>query len=172
MCKSAQTDKIRSPLKAIRVFCIECQGDSFHAVVECRDTACQFYAYRKGAPPARQPHKPMKAIKTHCFDNCQAGTGYQEVLHCRGDTAFAGSCPVFPFRLGVNPNVTPATREKRRQRALLRDPLGIQSGKDAQHQSRVSPPESTKMDQAIVYPGLHEPNEKIARKCALEVSYE
>ena len=108
----------RSPLKAIRAFCVECQGDSFQAVSECKDTACPFYAYRSGdALPAGQ-HKPMSAIKAYCFGNCLPGASREAIADCQGNKAYAGPCPVFPFRLGKNPNISEETREKARQREL------------------------------------------------------
>ena len=108
----------RSPLKAVRTFCVECQGDSFPAVTECRDLACPFYAYRHGTPPEGQPHKPLRGIKTYCSNFCLPDGGRDAVLACQGDKALSGPCPVFPFRLGVNPNISAETREKARQREL------------------------------------------------------
>lgn len=40
----------RSPSKAIRIFCIECRGESFQGVTECADTACPFYPYWQEKP--------------------------------------------------------------------------------------------------------------------------
>ena len=107
-----------SPLKAIRSFCVACQGESPIAVTECTDLHCPFHPYRHGTPPKGKRHQPMKAVKLYCLDNCQAGAGREEVAICQGDTALLGPCLVFPFRLGVNPNISEATREKARQREL------------------------------------------------------
>ena len=146
----APRKKNRSPLQAIRAFCLECEGDSPANVKDCLNPACPFYAYRLGTPPAGQSHQPMKAIKTYCFDQCQAGSGREEVLTCQGDKAALGPCPVFPFRLGVNPNISAATRERRRQAALLHDPLGIQKGKTSQTHGGFKAPESTETTQPIL----------------------
>jgi hypothetical protein len=43
----------RSPLAAIRAFCVECQGGSFQGVAECADRLCPFM--RTGAA---SPWKP------------------------------------------------------------------------------------------------------------------
>ena len=62
------TSRRRSPLRSIRAFCIECQGDLSNArryVRECKDIACYFYPYRLGIPPEGQPHQPLSAIKTY-----------------------------------------------------------------------------------------------------------
>ena len=146
--------KMPSPLRVIRTFCLECQGDMTNAryVKECKDTACPLYAYRYGTLPV--PHRPLSAIKAYCYDYCQGGAGHAEVLHCQGDKAFGGPCPVFPFRLGVNPNISKATREKRRQAALLHDPLGLQKEKLSQIHVVSDAPEAPKTPQPILPPGV------------------
>ena len=40
--------KRRSPLKAIRQYCIECAGDSMPEVRQCHLTDCPLYGYRMG----------------------------------------------------------------------------------------------------------------------------
>ena len=140
----------RSPLKAIRAFCVECQGDSFQAVAECRDLACPFYAYRNGTPPDGQPHKPLVAIKTYCSIYCLPDGGRDAVLTCQGDKAYAGPCPVFPFRLGVNPNISAETREKARQAALKRAVKGQFGFSKSTVHVPSEAPESTEMGRAIL----------------------
>ena len=102
-----------SALEAIRRFCVQCEGDSPTSVTECLYKACPFYAYRLGVALPAGKHRPLKAIRTFCLEECQAGSQCQ-VEGCQGDTAAAGPCPAFPFRLGKSPNVTTETREKRR----------------------------------------------------------
>jgi hypothetical protein len=133
----------RSPLEAIRVFCIECQGGSFQGVIECADTACAFYPYRHGTALEKGRHSPVKACKAYCSENCLAGAGYEAVKDCGGDTALLGPCPVFPFRMGTNPNISAESRAKARQRALETDPLGLRSAKKIQAHSAFDAPEST-----------------------------
>ena len=89
----------RSSLQAIRLFCAECQGDSAQGVAECRDTVCALHPYRHGVGLDTEEHEPLAAIRTFCI-MC---TGY-DVFDCKGDQAEAGPCPVFPFRLGINPS--------------------------------------------------------------------
>lgn len=42
---------IKSPLKAIRHYCLECCGGSSNEVALCPSTNCQLYAFRKGKNP-------------------------------------------------------------------------------------------------------------------------
>ena len=102
-----------SALEAIRRFCVQCEGDSPTSVTECLYKACPFYAYRMGVALPAGKHRPLKAIRTFCLEECQAGSQCQ-VEGCQGDTAAAGPCPAFPFRMGKSPNVTAGTRAKRR----------------------------------------------------------
>lgn len=120
---------IKPPLESIRSFCMACQGNYSPAVTDCNDTACPLRAYRHGVALAKGKHSPVRACKKYCHDYCQAGAGPDEVRTCGGDKAMLGPCPVFPFRMGTNPNITKATRAKLRKQAIERDPLGLQKTK-------------------------------------------
>ncbi len=134
-----------SALEAIRRFCVQCEGDSPTSVTECLYKACPFYAYRMGVALPAGKHRPLKAIRTYCLEECQAGNQGQ-VEGCQGDTAAAGPCPAFPFRFGKSPNITPETREKRRaayfrQTAAGNNVLGLIS---ARHSRPLQAAESLK----------------------------
>ena len=43
--------KKQSPLKTIRQFCFECQGESWKAVKNCEETTCSNWSYRHGFNP-------------------------------------------------------------------------------------------------------------------------
>ena len=134
-----------SALEAIRRFCVQCEGDSPTNVSECLYKACPFYAYRLGVALPAGKHRPLKAIRTFCLEECQAGNQGQ-VDDCQGDTAAAGPCPAWPFRLGKSPNVTTETREKRRaayfrQTAAGKNVLGLIS---ARHSRPLQAAESLK----------------------------
>ena len=90
----------RSPLQAIRLCCVECQGDSAQDVAECRDTVCALHPYRHGMGLDTEEHETLAAIRAFCI-TC---AGHDGVPDCKGDQAEAGPCPVFPFRLGFNPS--------------------------------------------------------------------
>ena len=40
----------KSPLKAIRAYCLECLDDGPQAVLNCVNTDCRLYLYRHDAP--------------------------------------------------------------------------------------------------------------------------
>jgi hypothetical protein len=49
--KKEQRESIDGPTRAIRVFCIECQGGDTTGVRECATVTCQLYAFRMGSSP-------------------------------------------------------------------------------------------------------------------------
>ena len=138
----------RSPLEAIRVFCIECQGGSFQSVTECADTACAFHPYRHGTALEKGRHSPLRACRAYCFENCLPGAGADAVKDCGGDTALLGPCPVFPFRMGKNPNISAATREKARQRELRKMEEGTNTLPVFPAHAPLDAPESTESAKA------------------------
>lgn len=46
-------EKITSPLKAIRCFCVECMGGQVREVKDCTAPNCPLYAFRMGKNPYR-----------------------------------------------------------------------------------------------------------------------
>ena len=153
----------RSPLAAIRRFCIQCQGDSFLAVTECNDTTCPFHEYRHGVALEKGRHSPTKACRSFCHEQCQAGAGTEEVRTCGGDTAFLGPCPVFPFRMGTNPNISRETREKARQRELKKLAEGTNSLAKVPAHTPFDAPESTETGRAMLPLRAREPNQSEER---------
>jgi hypothetical protein len=103
----------KSPLTSIRRFCVDCQGGSFEAVINCTDLICPFYEYRYGDKLPTGRHSPVKACKTYCHAYCNPG-GPDEVRNCQGDKAEFHPCPVYPFRMGRNPNKQKPLSEERR----------------------------------------------------------
>lgn len=123
---ASSTTKARTALKAIRAFCMQCMGGSPAGIDECGDSACPFHSYRSGKALPAGKHKPTGTIKTYCREYCQAGEGLDEVKECAGNKPVHGAdpCPVFPFRLGRNPNITSETRAKCRERAMKMSATG------------------------------------------------
>ena len=130
----------RSPLDSIRSFCVDCLGGSPSAVTDCNDTACPFLAYRHGVALPRGHHAPLRACKRYCAEYCQAGAGRDEVANCQGDEAIHGPCPMFPFRMGRNPNISEETRAARSKRALKLATKGTFGFQKAMHSTPVQPP--------------------------------
>lgn len=88
-------------------------------VIEPDNTPVQEEKPLMGVALPAGKHRPLKTIRAYCVEECQAGNQGQ-VEGCQGDTAVAGSCPVFPFRMGRNPNITQEQREKLRTAAFRR----------------------------------------------------
>jgi len=44
-------EKRKTPVKAIRAKCLECEGNSYKAVRRCENTDCSLYPYRLGKRP-------------------------------------------------------------------------------------------------------------------------
>jgi len=55
-------DKILPPVKAIRKFCIGCQGGSKKQVRECESNECELHSYRMGKNPNRKGKGNSEAI--------------------------------------------------------------------------------------------------------------
>ena len=133
----------RSPLTAIRAFCIQCQGEAYQAIIDCADTACPFFPYRRGAALDKGAHRPLPAIRAYCRKHCLPDAA-DDIRTCGGDTALFGPCPVFPFRLGANPNISEATKQARRERVLKRMEEGTHNLIATRHHAPFDAPESTK----------------------------
>lgn len=50
----SEKDEIKSPLKAIRAFCIDCMGGAVRDVKNCPSKICPLYAFRMGKNPYRK----------------------------------------------------------------------------------------------------------------------
>lgn len=131
-----------SPLKAIRAFCLQCEGGSYAGVADCLDPDCPVREYRFGKPPASGKSRPLATVKKYCLDYCQGGSSRDEVVNCQGDKPLLKSfepCPFFPFRLGRNPNVKSTTRAKLRAAACKRLASGTHSFAKTPAQTRSGP---------------------------------
>src|SRR5210317_505254 len=92
----------RTPLKAIRSFCVECAG-STHEVRHCggekclgdqgdENNVCYFYPYRLG-----RGRPSVKTNRKQCLE-CMGGRR-DFVRECESLT-----CPIWPYRMGTNPS--------------------------------------------------------------------
>jgi hypothetical protein len=112
-----------TPLKAVRLACLECCGGSALEVRECVATNCPLWTFRFGRRPsaenkaavAGKPVYPLekrlagasglKAIRRKCLD-CGGG-GDVAVRTCT-----FSACPLFEFRTGRNPNIVRTAERK------------------------------------------------------------
>jgi hypothetical protein len=104
--------KRRSPLDAIRAFCLWCCGGQWSEVAACPSDKCAFYPYRRGAIPPGVGRSLVRIIKARCLDCMPDGAAdcdaYQALEH-------HPPCPCWPFRMGKNPNIGSEARKKRRE---------------------------------------------------------
>ena len=157
MCNSTSDKKTRSPSQAIVKFCKECDGAAVPDVRNCLHKSCPFYEFRLAKALKVEHPDSLTAIKTYCFEECQAGSSRYEVFICAGDTCFLGPCPVYPFRMGKNPNRSKPLSEERRK-AL------VEAGKKYRFQTGHDPsfcaPESSETGLGIVHPDSLKNNTK------------
>ncbi len=94
----ASEEKIPSPLRAIRQYCVhDCCCGQANEVRLCSAVDCPLYAWRFG----RKPEKglsTLKAIRARCID-CSA-RNLKDVRVCHNQT-----CVLYPCRMGHNPNL-------------------------------------------------------------------
>ena len=57
---------MKTPIKSIRAYCIECQGGSFKEVRLCTLRDCPLYAYRMGKRPSQET---MDTIEEYSKNN-------------------------------------------------------------------------------------------------------
>lgn len=85
-------------VRAVRRFCLECQGSQPSLVRACGDTACQLSAWR--LPDAVPVHaslgRVLRAVRRHCL---VCAGDRKEVRACDAKAA----CPLWDYRFGVHP---------------------------------------------------------------------
>ena len=108
-----------SPNKAIRKFCIACQGGSSKRVEECEDGTCLFFNYRNGTEPEETLRSNVQQIRQYCLmcsDNDRS-----EVRSCSART----DCALWSFRFGCTPKTWTRVKQRVNQpKKLLLPGLG------------------------------------------------
>ncbi len=105
--------------RAVRRFCLECQGGSAPAVKACSDAACLLFSVRMCTAPAPQDSQPprqsppqlLRLVRGYCM--ACAGTR-REVRACD-----ARSCPLWSYRFGVLPATFKRVVARRRLRKQI-----------------------------------------------------
>ena len=103
--------KRRSPLVAIRAYCVWCCGGSSPEVAACPSGTCPFHPYRLGSIPPGASRSLVRVIKAKCADCRPEGAKDCDAYMAHG---IHEPCPCWPFRLGRNPNVGKEQRAKLR----------------------------------------------------------
>ena len=104
-------------LEAIHKHCLMCVNGYRDILRTCEYKACPLWPYRMGTRPADGiPHRPLKACRCFCVDECQAEQASQ-VPGCQGNTWVVGPCPLYKFRMGKSPNISQEARARMKGRA-------------------------------------------------------
>lgn len=96
-----------TPLRAIRLKCLDCCGDSPLEVRECTAAGCILWPWKSGKTPVSATMTALKTIRQKCLKGCGEDGATSEVRDCK-----LTDCPLHPFRLGTNPNISVSTRKK------------------------------------------------------------
>ncbi|CAK7017074.1 MAG: hypothetical protein DELT_02281 [Desulfovibrio sp.] len=84
--------------RAVRKFCLDCQGASPSLVRACEEEDCSLHPWRLPDSPAflEEHGKVIRAVRRHCLV-CAGDKG--EVRSCDAEE----SCPLWEYRFGVHP---------------------------------------------------------------------
>jgi hypothetical protein len=125
-----------TPLRAVRLACLECCNGSASEVRQCVATSCPLWTFRFGRRPSTEDRAATAGRQVYPIEKRLTGTsGLKAVrrrcLDCSGGTDAAvrsctvSACPLFEFRFGKNPNIVRSPERKEadaRRLALLRTP--------------------------------------------------
>ena len=107
--------------RALRRFCLDCQGGHAPSVDACKDVSCIFFSYRlagsgdvaekRGAAAPAEP--PLRVIRRFCLD-CAGSRGEARECDAREN------CSLWSYRFGVQPATFKRVIARRnRKRAAL-----------------------------------------------------
>ncbi|MCC8194158.1 MAG: hypothetical protein LIP28_05895 [Deltaproteobacteria bacterium] len=85
-------------VRAVRRFCLDCQGGQTSLVRECAEEDCPLHPWRlPDAAPYDEAHgRVLRAVRRHCL-NCAGDR--KEARSCDAED----SCPLWAYRFGVHP---------------------------------------------------------------------
>jgi hypothetical protein len=130
----ASTHSAPTPLRAVRLACLECCDGSANEVRQCVATSCPLWTFRFGRRPSAEDKAAVASKPVYPLEKRLSGTSglkaiRRKCLDCSGGTDAAvrsctiGACPLFEFRLGRNPNIVRSPERKEadaRRLTLLR----------------------------------------------------
>ena len=117
--------KKRTPTEAVKFFCkVFCCCGVQSMVKNCKgkvlfsEKSCPFHFYRLG-----KGRISVKIIRQHCLNFCMGGSK-KAVKGCPSK-----DCPLYPFRLGTNPNYKKKGRDQRSKIAVKKNlsKIGLES---------------------------------------------
>ena len=86
-----------TPLKAIRLKCLDCSCYQVKEIRDCDIKTCPIFEFRMGKKPkSGQKLTPLKAVRQKCLDCCLGQK--KEVELCPST-----DCSLYAYRLGKNP---------------------------------------------------------------------
>jgi len=123
--------KQETPLQAVRRFCIECCGGVRKEVKTCggdkpimsgKYPNCPFFPHRYG-----RKRISVKTIRKQCI--ICTNNSYDAIRECPST-----KCPIYPFRMGKNPNYSEKTKKIRSKLAKKQGlaKIGLDSRVDKQ----------------------------------------
>lgn len=71
-----QGERSQTPLRAVRLKCIECSGDNRAEVAHCEQSDCSLYIYRMGINPKRKRIGRVRNIRP---SSVTTGGGYEHI---------------------------------------------------------------------------------------------
>lgn len=131
--------KRHSPLDSIRAFCLWCCGGSAPEVRECPSSQCVLFPYRMASIPQGVGRSLVKVIKARCLDCLPGGPADCDALQPFTEHP---PCPLWPFRMGENPNYGREQREKLRAHGKQ---TGFKPGSQPRTASRIAPERKTRL---------------------------
>ena len=101
--------------RALRRFCLECQGNHPPSVAACDDTDCRLHPFRQcTVTPLPEDARPLRGIRRQCL---LCADSRAEVRRCDAKD----TCPLWSYRFGVLPATfrRVAGRRRRDKETLL-----------------------------------------------------
>lgn len=96
--KTGQPESLPSPLRSIRLHCLDCCLGSSQEVKLCPASDCTLHPYRSGKrPEGIGSFSPLPTIRKYCL-SCWEENSSASVQACP-----IHDCPLYPYRLGRHP---------------------------------------------------------------------
>ena len=112
-----------TPLRAVRLACLECCNGSALEVRQCVSFRCPLWTFRFGRRPSAEDRAATAGRQVYPLERKMTGTSglraiRRRCLDCSGGTdagvraCAVSACPLFQFRAGKNPNIVRTAERK------------------------------------------------------------